>query len=46
MRNENSDTDIINKNDNIEIIFFDLSEIAKLDQLILDRDIDVFYHLA
>src|SRR5665648_308720 len=46
VRNENSDTDRINKNDNIEIIFCDLSEIAKLDQLILDRDIDVFYHLA
>jgi len=46
VRNENSDTDRINKNDNIEIIFCDLSEIAKLDQLILDRNIDVFYHLA
>jgi len=46
VRNENSNIARINKNENIEIIYCDLSEVVKLDELIPDRDIDVFYHLA
>lgn len=46
VRNENSNIARINKNENIDIIYCDLSKIVNLDKLILDRDIDVFYHLA
>jgi UDP-glucose 4-epimerase len=46
VRNKNSDIARINKNENIEIIYCDLSEMEKLEELILDREIDVFYHLA
>ncbi len=46
VRNEHSNIDRINKNDNIKIINCDLSEIERLEELIPDRDIDVFYHFA
>lgn len=46
VRNENSSIERINQNKNIEIIYCELSEIEKLEGLITDRDIDVFYHLA
>ncbi|MEH7254908.1 NAD-dependent epimerase/dehydratase family protein, partial [Neobacillus niacini] len=46
VRNENSSIERINQNKNIEIINCELSEIAKLKELITARDIDVFYHLA
>ena len=46
VRNKSSNIDRINKSENINIIYCDLNEIAELNELILDRDIDVFYHFA
>ncbi|MFD4820731.1 NAD-dependent epimerase/dehydratase family protein [Peribacillus butanolivorans] len=46
VRNEHSNIERLNNDENIEVIYCNLSEITKLEQLIPDRDIDVFYHLA
>lgn len=46
VRNENSNIEKIDKNDNIKIIYCELDKISELKNKILDRDIDVFYHLA
>jgi len=36
----------INHHSNVEIIYCDLNQMEILTELVLDRDIDVFYHLA
>lgn len=46
VRNEYSNVDTIMKHENIRIIYCDLQDAEKLEHLIVDRDIDVFYHLA
>ncbi|MCZ8532013.1 NAD-dependent epimerase/dehydratase family protein [Psychrobacillus psychrodurans] len=46
VKNVHSNIGRLNKNKNIEIIYSGMDEILKLNELIPDRDIDVFYHFA
>lgn len=45
VRDKNSDIRRLN-NDGIEIIYCELEKIIELDNIIIDKDIDAFYHLA
>lgn len=46
VQNKDSNLELLPKDDNNKIIYCNLSEIENLTNLILDRDIDVFYHFA
>lgn len=46
IRNEQEDISKIENIPNISVVYCDLSDFGKLDKYILDRDIDVMYHLA
>lgn len=46
VRDENSQVDSIKNLNNVKIVYCDLENISKLDNIITDRDIDVFYHFA
>jgi UDP-glucose 4-epimerase len=46
VRNENENYDSIAGLENVRIVFSDLAQFKDLDQVIPDRDADVFYHLA
>lgn len=46
VRNEESNTTLLQHNDNIRIVVCPLANIANLPTLVLDSDIDVFYHFA
>ncbi|WP_462411699.1 NAD-dependent epimerase/dehydratase family protein [Neobacillus sp. Marseille-QA0830] len=46
VRNKDSNIDRINKQENIEIVYCELSRIKELPSLILEKDFDAFYHFA
>lgn len=46
VRNRYSNCELLPQSKNNKIVYCDLSEIENLKNLIKDRDIDVFYHLA
>lgn len=46
IRNANSDLSLLPKSKYNRIVYCDMSEIKNLTELISDRDIDVFYHMA
>lgn len=46
VRNKDSNLEMLPKSENNKVIFCDLSEIKSLTSLIVDRDIDLFYHFA
>lgn len=46
VRSEKSDTRLLRAHEHLKIVYCDLSNILNLPELIPDRDIDLFYHLA
>lgn len=46
VRNKKKDTSFLENMDNVSIIYCDLAEIKELSQILTDRKIDCFYHLA
>ena len=46
IKDENENIDSIKDFENVKIVYCDLADIKKLPEKILERDIDVFYHIA
>lgn len=46
VRDQNSHYEDIKNLKNLRLVFSELSDFGKLDEMIKDRDVDVFYHLA